>query len=128
MRFHSNFDDFEKLLSAFSHLSHSQINIAINSALSVSAHHLISNIKALTPVKTGLLRSSWSFSIKKFNRGFVLILFNNVYYAPYVEYGHLTRSGSFVQGFYMMTKGVKDARIILKTNLTKELNNFAQRH
>ena len=70
---------------------------------------LIAKVKLKTPVAEkngGTLRRSWR--VKK-KGDLARIIYNNIHYAPHVEYGHRTRGGkSFVEGRYMLTKSVKE--------------------
>ena len=78
-------------------------------SLNKISQKLIAKVKLKTPVaeaKGGTLRRSWR--VKK-DGDLARIIYNNVHYAPYVEYGHRTRGGkSFVDGRYMLTKSVKE--------------------
>ena len=84
--------------------------------LDTIASKLIAKVKLKTPVDTGLLRRSWQpKKVSNLER----IVFNNVKYAQYVEYGHRTRGGkSFIDGVYMLEKSVKE----IETELDKELS------
>lgn len=62
----------------------------------------------------GHLRRMWQISrIKKSGDVFEIEVFNNVEYAPHVEYGHRTRNGGFVQGRYMMAISMQEIEAIL---------------
>ena len=53
------------------------------------------------------------------------IVYNNVKYAPYVEYGHRTRGGkSFVDGRYMLTKSVKEIESELDKEFSLKIDNL----
>ena len=84
--------------------------------LDIIASKLITRVKLKTPVDSGLLRRSWQ--PKKVNN-LERLVFNNVKYASYVNYGHRTRGGkSFVDGVYMLEKSVKE----IETELDKEFS------
>ena len=70
----------------------------------------------ITEKNGGTLRRNWKPKrVGKLER----IVFNNVKYAPYVEYGHRTRGGkSFVDGVYMLEKSVKE----IESELDKEFS------
>ena len=69
-----------------------------------------------TPVDSGVLRKSWR---SKKDGDLARVVFNNVKYAQYVEYGHRTRGGkSFVDGVYMLEKSVKE----IESELDKEFS------
>ena len=80
---------------------------------------LVAKVKLKTPVgkvKGGTLKRSWR--VKK-DGDLARIVYNNVKYGPYVEYGHRTRGGkSFVDGKYMLAKSVKE----IESELDKELS------
>ena len=88
-------------------------------SLNKISQKLVAKVKLKTPVgkvKGGTLRKSWR--VKKDGQ-FVRIVYNNVRYAPHVEYGHRTRGGkSFVDGRYMLTKSVKE----IESKLDKEFS------
>ena len=88
-------------------------------SLNKISQKLIAKVKLKTPVaevKGGTLRRSWR--VKK-DGELARIIYNNVHYGPYVEYGHRTRGGkSFVDGRYMLTKSVKE----IEENLTSEFS------
>ena len=82
--------------------------------LDIISSKLIAKVKLKTPVDSGVLRRSWR---SKKDGQFARIIYNNVHYAPYVEYGHRTRGGkSFIDGQYMLTKSVKQ----IEDTLTSE--------
>lgn len=120
MRFHSNFDDFKKLRDALARIDKNKIHSALNSALNSTATQLIPIIKSFTPVKTGLLKSSWNFEVLHGLSGATLVIYNKIFYSLFVEFGHFSRSGTWVRGFFMLTKGVQNAEEILKKELKRE--------
>ena len=84
--------------------------------LDIIASKLVAKVKLKTPVDSGTLRRSWK--PKKVNE-LERIVYNNVEYGPYVEYGHRTRGGkSFVDGVYMLEKSVKE----IEQELDKEFS------
>ena len=80
---------------------------------------LIAKVKLKTPVAEkngGTLRRSWRV---KSEGDLAKVIYNNIHYAPHVEYGHRTRGGkSFVEGRYMLTKSVKE----IEDTLTSEFS------
>ena len=63
-------------------------------ALNEVANYILKNVKLKTPVAQkdgGTLRRSWQ--VKKTGE-LTRIIYNNVHYAPHVEYGHRTRLGT----------------------------------
>ena len=91
-------------------------DVEIPKTLSKISSKLLSKTKLKTPVDTGLLRRSWQ--TKRLNN-LERIVFNNVRYSGFIEYGHRTRGGkSFIDGVYMLEKSVKE----IESELDKEFS------
>ena len=87
-----------------------------NKTLNRISQKLVAKVKLKTPVDSGVLRRSWRV---KSEGQLAKIVYNNVKYGPYVEYGHRTRGGkSFVDGRYMLTKSVEE----IEETLTSEFS------
>ena len=88
-------------------------------SLNKVSQKLVAKVKLKTPVgkvNGGTLRKSWR--VKK-DGELARIVYNNIEYGPYVEYGHRTRGGkSFVDGRYMLTKSVQE----IEDSLTSEFS------
>ena len=83
---------------------------------------LVAKVKLKTPVDSGVLRRSWR--VKKDGQ-LARIVYNNVHYAPYIEYGHRTRGGkSFIDGRYMLTKSVEEIESELDNQLSILIENL----
>ena len=80
-----------------------------SATLNKISQKLIAKVKLKTPIAEkngGTLRRSWRTKKKD---DLTRVVYNNIHYAPHVEYGHRTRGGkSFVDGQYMLTKSVKE--------------------
>ena len=124
MRISSNFDDFKKFRAALARIDKFKVHSALHSALNSTASQLIPIIKAFTPVKTGLLKSSWNFEILHGLSGATLVIYNKTFYSRFVEFGHFSRSGGWVRGFFMLTKGTQNAKEILKKELKREIEKI----
>lgn len=65
----------------------------------------------------GTLRRGWKAKGFKIPRGYEATVFNNIEYAPYVEYGHrIVKNGQtvgFVQGHHMLEKSIDEVRRII---------------
>lgn len=91
-------------------------DVEIPKMLSRVSSKLIRKVKLKTPVDSGVLRKSWH---SKKDGDLARVVYNNVKYAQYVEYGHRTRGGkSFVDGVYMLEKSVKE----IESELDKEFS------
>ena len=97
-------------------------DVEIPKRLSNVSSKLIRKVKLKTPVDSGLLRKSWR---SKKDGDLARIVYNNVHYAPHIEYGHRTRGGkSFVDGQYMLTKSVKEIESELDNQLSILIENL----
>ncbi|MGD9678427.1 MAG: HK97 gp10 family phage protein [Vulcanibacillus sp.] len=79
-------------------------------------------IKKRTPVDTGDLRRTWRVGeVKRRGNSYIVEIFNNTEYAPYVEYGHRTGSEltTWVEGRFMMTISMKEIERELPRYLEK---------
>ena len=88
-----------------------ELELAIARALEAMGLFAESNVKAHTPVDTGTLRNSITHEVKSRE----VDIGTNVEYAPYVEYGHRTPSGGFV-----------DARHFLRDGIMNNLETYAR--
>lgn len=90
------------------------------------AARLIRKCVKRTPVLTGHLKGNWKANqaIKR-NGAWKTAVYNPVKYAPYVEYGHRTRDGGWVNGRFMLTRSSeeieRDAVKIIEKEVNKEL-------
>lgn len=62
--------------------------------------------------------------VVKKGRTYTLIISNNVFYAPHVEYGHKTINGGFVDGQFMMTISIDEMQDELLGLLEEKFTNF----
>lgn len=83
----------------------------------------IQEVVADTPVDTGLLKYNWnprgnalsyakSRPIKKVSNTLSITFYNPTFYASWVEYGHLTTSGTWVEGQYTTTQAVNRVEML----------------
>ena len=94
-------------------------------SLNKISQKLVAKVKLKTPVNSGVLRRSWR--VKK-DGELARIVYNNVEYGPYVEYGHRTRGGkSFVDGQYMLTKSVKEIEDTLTSEFSMMIEDLFNR-
>ena len=97
-------------------------DVEIPKRLSNVSSKLIRKVKLKTPVDSGLLRKSWR---SKKDGDLARIVYNNVHYAPHIEYGHRTRGGkSFVDGRYMLTKSVQEIEDTLTSEFSIMIENL----
>lgn len=69
----------------------------------------IAKIKPRTPVDTGALRNMWQVGeVRKVGTNLDVVILNNMDYASFVEFGHRTRAGNWVDGRFMMTISIDE--------------------
>lgn len=84
-------------------------------------------LKAATPVNTGLTRDSWDYAIVKTETGYRLVYSNSnltsegLPLVVLLEYGHGTRSGGYVPGKYFISKTLNPIHAELKSRLKTEV-------
>lgn len=90
-----------------------------------NARHLARTV-VTTPVDTGTARREWRTIPATFSgRKCEAILYNNVNYVIYLEYGHRTRSGrGWVKGRFMMSKSMGKVKADLKKISERELKRI----
>lgn len=97
-------DNLDKLTSKFDRLANQSIEEVIQQGLDEAGSLVLPVLQANTPVDTGTLRGSMEVekvgSIVYVGPSGDLI----PHYAPDVEYGHHTRSGSFVEGQHFIER------------------------
>ncbi len=102
----------------------------LNKAVSVG----LADAKRNTPVVTGFMRRSWAASpTKKTGNGAEKELYNTVFYAPYVNYGHrvVNRKGEtvgFVKGKFILEKAVGKVDKQLVKEFEKEVERVNKKH
>ena len=95
-----------------------KVTQAVRRAIRATEKDAISILRKNTPVDTGLLRSNWG-AIPKTGRNFAqLTLYNNTYYAGYVESG--TRR---MRGRFMTRRSLPQIQVAFRENLQKEVSN-----
>lgn len=129
--FNFDYKDFEEYVTKFEKMTR-DFETFLKTFLLQQAQRCINEAKKNTPVDTGALRASWGIgsqtlvlksSLDEFGKqnvsidtenstiadisvvgdNFEVTIWNGMDYASYVEYGHRTTSGGFVQGVFMLT-------------------------
>lgn len=87
----------------------------------------VAALKALTPVDTGLTAASWYYRIVIKDDNSVALQFcnsnvqNNVPIAVLLQYGHATRSGTWVEGRDYVNPAIKPIFDKISTEIWKEV-------
>lgn len=123
-------DELSKTLNNASNNFNKEAEKAINEV----ANYILKNVKLKTPVAKengGTLRRSWQ--VKKTDT-LTRVIYNNLHYAPHVEFGHRTRLGTgkskpkgkikFVKGRYMLRKSLELAENKMETEFSSIIENL----
>lgn len=94
----------------------------INDFLLKQALNALAKTKNNTPVDTGWLRENWFVGATKRNGDSIeIVIYNNVEYASFVEYGHLTRDRQgWVNGMFMCTIAIKEVNDLIPSRWDRE--------
>jgi hypothetical protein len=107
-----DFSELERLANSFQQaLDERVIERFIREFLLEMAYRVDRKIKKRTPVDSGELRRNWRVgTVERHGDAFVVEIFNNTEYAPYVEFGHRTGADltKWVEGRFMMTISMKE--------------------
>lgn len=92
----------------------------------------VNALKEATPKRTGKTSESWSYEIKKDNKG-VSIIWNNsniqngVNVAVVIQYGHGMPSGYYVEGIDYINPAMKPLFDLIGKSVWKEVTDDAKR-
>jgi hypothetical protein len=95
------------------------------------AGRLLAKAIARTPVKTSKLRQGWQLGaiIKLPDGGVHVEIVNNVEYALYVEYGHVTRLRTgWVNGKFMLTLSEQELEREIPAIMQRKFQKFLNKH
>lgn len=66
----------------------------------------IRKVKKMTPVDTGDLRNNWKFQVVKKGKDYIIVIYNQLEYASFVEKGHRVviagKTVGWVEGRFML--------------------------
>lgn len=123
------FGDFEQMAKRFNKaVDERVIERWIHELLYELALKSLAKTKRRTPVgETGELRRNWQLGhVTKKGSAYEVELYNNTYYASFVEYGHRTGKGltKWVEGRFMMTISMKEVEDYMPKFLEKKQNEL----
>lgn len=115
----------ESILSKFGEMATKSVPDAITNGLLKSADYVLTQLKSNTPVDTGNLRESEYIDTTAIQNNQVVIGPNieMARYAPFVEYGHHTRSGSWVPGQFFVMRTAVETQPQISEIFARELSN-----
>jgi len=91
--------DFSKMNKFLSSVQ----KLQMKDVLDRGGQRIVASLTAVTPKLTGLTSSKWGYGVKVNSKGAILTIYNSnqigkTNVAILIQYGHLTRSGSYVIG------------------------------
>ena len=119
--------DIEGLDSFLSYMQRveSSIDNIIKESLDETATMVVSGTKLNTPVKTGMLKRSWTHGNVEHNGdAYTVEAGSSLLYAPFVEEGHRTRGNTFVQGRFMIKDGIDKNKNKLQKKINDKLSSL----
>ena len=134
--FNFDYSQFERYVKKFEKTV-TEFDTFLKQFLLEQAQRCVRNVKLNTPVDTGALRASWGIGNQKLvlksnidvegklNVSFdaehstiaditavgdnlEVTIWNGMEYSSYVEYGHSTKGGGWVNGYFMLTVAIND--------------------
>ena len=73
----------------------------------------------------GTLRNAWKLTnVTHKGNDYVIKIKNNTFYAEFVEYGHRTVNGGFVEGRYMLKIAMDDLEKVMIKHINKNINAY----
>ena len=147
-----DFSQFEKYVKSFESMTR-EFDTFLRNFMLQQAQRCIRNAKLKTPVDTGALRASWGIGnqnlvfksnidaegnynvsldaenstvadISVVGDNFEVTIWNGMEYASYVEYGHSTPGGGWVQGQFMLTISIAEVERAMPSRFQKEFKRF----
>jgi hypothetical protein len=107
-----DFDGLQRLAGSFQKaLDERVVERFIREFLLEMAYRAERKIKKRTPVDSGELRRNWMVGqVVRQGNGYLVEIFNNTEYSPFVEYGHRTGEDltKWVEGRFMMTISMQE--------------------
>lgn len=141
MKLKAEYKELKEFAKKLKGLDDEQVNEFITVAAKELASRLIAMAKQRTPVDTGQLRRGWTggvdqsptayaFSLPVVRSGdkFIITITNPEHYASYVEFGHRTVNGGWVEPRYMLTRSEVELEEDLPRLLENMLNTFIGRY
>lgn len=95
--------------------------------LTEMANRLLAKVKPRTPVDTGALREAWQIGeIRGSGRNIEIEILNFMDYASFVELGHRTVAGTWVEGRFMLTISLDEIYREMPARLHSQLKEWFQ--
>lgn len=150
--FKFDYEEFEKYVRNFEKMT-KDFEKFLKTFLLEQAQRCVNEAKKNTPVDTGALRASWGIgsqtlvlksSLDEFGKqnvsidtenstiadisvvgdNFEVTIWNGMEYASYVEYGHRTTGGGYVQGVFMLTISIDKVSRAIPSRFQRAFKQF----
>lgn len=144
-----DFKEFEKYVKNFEKMTN-EFNTFLKTFLLKQAQRCVANAKRKTPVDTGAMRASWGIGAQKIalrqvgNTGkmeidpenstiadinvvgnnFEVTIWNGMDYSSYIEFGHSTRGGNWVDGYFILTISIDEIEKAMPSRFQSAFNQF----
>ena len=120
----ADFSQFEKYVKDFSKMIN-DLDSFLRNFLITEAERVIAKTKPRTPVDTGNLRNNWDVQgVEIQGNDLVAYLINDAEYATYVEYGHRSTGGNWVNGYFMLTISIDEVQKQMPKRFEKAFQEF----
>jgi len=127
---HANvdFSEFDDFLLRFSGMT-SQLREFLVQFVKNRGWEILARTSARTPVDTGALKAAWQIGEVGLDGDTLYIeILNGMEYASFVELGHATRAGNWVDGRYMVTVSMDEVAENIQTYFDEEFSEFVRAH
>lgn len=124
MKLEFDLKELQKLNDKLKDLAESEFNALLDDTANMIAQVFLRNVTNLTPVDTGFLRGNWDIVR---GRDYYQV-YNNTIYGMYVNYGHRTRNGGWVEGQFFVEKSMemteRSVKKIVRESLVEPLRRY----
>lgn len=89
---------------------------------------LLRRVTQRTPIKDGTLIKNWNVSeVEKDGERYIVVIYNPMEYASYVEFGHRARDHQrWVEGRFMLEKSVEELQTVTPEFLERILEDYVR--
>lgn len=124
MKLEFDLKELQKLNDKLKDLAESEFNALLDDTANMIAQVFLKNVTKMTPVDTGFLRGNWDIVRGRYHYQ----VYNNTIYGIYVNYGHRTRNGGWVEGQFFVEKSMemteRSVKKIVRESLIKPLERY----
>lgn len=121
-----DFSEFSKMVRQLEQASNpNNIDRFMREFLTELAYRALAKTIKKTPHATPFLKLNWKVGdIRITANGYEVDMYNNTEYASYVEFGHRTRNGGWVEGRFMATLSLKEVEREMPKYFEKKMKDY----